>query len=99
MRYPICRVIVQHPCDQRDDLVHYHDGIIVSLDRRGALYHSKLAEVVPVEVIEAGNDCLKSYPGSSNTDQAAQPDLPRGLAAGLDLLERIYAEEIDELVR
>jgi hypothetical protein len=97
VQYPVSRVIVQRLCDDREDLVPYLNRIIDSLERHGGLYEAKLAEVVPVDVIDELNDWLKAHCRSTNADQMADPS--RGLEAGLELLERIFPEYVNELVR
>jgi len=99
MQYPVSRVIVQRLCDDREDLVPYLNRIIDSLERHGGLYQAKLAEVVPLDVIEELNDWLNSHRRSNNAAQAAQTVSSEGLEAGLELLERIFPECVDELVR
>jgi hypothetical protein len=96
MQYPVSRVIVQRLCDDREDLVPYLNRIIDSLERHGGLYQAKLAEVVPLDVIEELNDWLKSHWRSDNAEPAAQTASSKGLEAGLELLERIFPECVDE---
>lgn len=95
MQYPVSRVIVQRLCDDREDLVPYLNRIIDSLERHGGLYQAKLAEVVPLDVIDELNDWLKSH-WRSNNAQGAQTAPSKDLAAGLELLERIFPECVDE---
>jgi hypothetical protein len=99
VRYPVSRAIVQRLCDDREDLVPYLNRIIDSLERHGGLYQAKLAEVVPVDVIEELNDWLKGYCASVNRGEGAQTASCEGLEAGLELLERIFAEDFDKLTR
>ena len=99
MRYPVSRVIVQRLCDDREDLVPYLNRIIDSLERHGGLYQAKLAEVVPVDVIEELDDWLKGHGASVNRVEGVQIPSCEGLEAGLELLERIFAEDLDKLAR
>ncbi len=99
MQYPISRVIVQRLCDDREDLVPYLNRIIDSLERHGGLYQAKLAEVVPLDVIDELHDWLKSHWASTNAKQGVQTPPFAGLEAGLELLERIFPEYVDERVR
>ena len=99
MRYPVSRAIVQRLCDDREDLVPYLNRIIDSLERHGGLYQAKLAEVVPVDVIVELNGWLKGYRPSVNRGEGAQTASCEGLEAGLELLERIFSEDFEELAR
>jgi len=99
MKYPVSRVIVQRLCDDREDLVPYLNRIIDSLERHGGLYQAKLAEVVPVDVIEELNDWLKGHRTSVNRVEGVQTPSCEGLEAGLELLERIFSEDFDKLAR
>jgi hypothetical protein len=96
MQYPVSRVIVQRLCDDREDLVPYLNRIIDSLERHGGLYQAKLAEVVPLDVIEELNDWLKSHWRCNNAERGEQTVSSKGLEAGLELLERIFPECVDE---
>ena len=99
MQYPVSRVVVQRLCDERADLVPYLTRIVDSLERHGGLYSAKLAEVLPTEVIEELNNWLKGHLRKTNP-QAPQNDAHQVfLEAGLEVLERIFPEHADQLVR
>ncbi|HEV8712047.1 MAG TPA: hypothetical protein VGX03_04370, partial [Candidatus Binatia bacterium] len=91
--------VVQRLCDERADLVPYLTRIVDSLERHGGLYSAKLAESVPVDVIEELNDWLKGHRRNSNAEPGAQNDPCEGLEAALEVLERIFPEYADELTR
>jgi hypothetical protein len=99
MEYPVSRVVVQRLCDERADLVPYLTRIVDSLERHGGLYSERLAELVPVDVIEELNNWLKGHRRNSNAEPGAQNDPGEGLEAGLEVLERIFPEYADELTR
>ncbi|MGH7844982.1 MAG: hypothetical protein ACREQW_07415 [Candidatus Binatia bacterium] len=94
MEYPVSRIIVQRLCDERADLVPYLTRIVDSLECHGGLYSAKLAESVPIDVIEELNDWLKSHWGSTNAERGAQTVSSKGLEAALELLERIFPERL-----
>jgi hypothetical protein len=99
MEYPVSRVVVQRLCDERADLVPYLTRIVDSLERHGGLYSAKLAELVPIEVIAELNDWLKSHRDSVSREDQMQTAPSDSLEAGLELLQRIFPECADELVR
>jgi hypothetical protein len=99
MQYPVSRVVVQRLCDERADLVPYLTRIVDSLERHGGLYSAKLAELVPPDVIAELNDWLKSHRETVNREERVQTDSSESLEAGLELLQRIFPECADELVR
>ena len=86
MEYAVSRVVVQRLCDERDELVPYLPRVIDSLERHRGLYHDKLAEVVPLDVVEDLQQWLASsahYMGQA---------MPKRMEANLELLERIFLE-------
>jgi hypothetical protein len=86
MEYAVSRVVVQRLCDERADLVPYLPRVIDSLERHGGLYHGKLTELVPLDVVEELNRWLTS---------SAQPGfeaMPEEMNASLAMLERIFLE-------
>ena len=99
MEYPVSRVVVQRLCDERADLVPYLTRIVDSLERHGGLYSAKLAELLPVDVIEELNNWLEGHWRNTNAELGAQHDPCETLEAGLEVLERIFPEHADELVR
>jgi hypothetical protein len=99
MEYSVSRVVVQRLCDERADLVPYLTRIVESLERHGGLYSTMLAESVPVDVIEELNAWLKGHWRKTNAEPGAQNDACEALEAGLEVLERIFPEHADELVR
>jgi hypothetical protein len=99
MEYPVSRVVVQRLCDERADLVPYLTRIVDSLERHGGLYSAKLAELLPVDVIEELNNWLKSHWRNTNAEPGARNDPCEALEAGLEVLERIFPEHADELIR
>ena len=92
MEYPVSRVVVQRLCDERADLVPYLTRIVESLERHGGLYSAKLAELVPVDVIEELNNWLKGHRGSVTREEGMQTAASESLEAGLELLQRIFPE-------
>ena len=90
MQYPVSRVVVQRLCDERADLVPYLTRIIDSLERHGGLYSAKLAEQLPIDIIEELNDWLKGHRDSANGNDGVQTAGSESLEAGLELLERIF---------
>jgi hypothetical protein len=99
MEYSVSRVVVQRLCDERADLVPYLTRIVESLERHGGLYSAKLAELVPVDVIEELNDWLKGHRRSVSRKEGLQAASSEGLEAGLELLQRIFPEHVDELLQ
>jgi hypothetical protein len=99
MEYSVSRVVVQRLCDERADLVPYLTRIVDSLERHGGLYSAKLAELLPVDVIEELNNWLKGHWRGVNRGEGMQTAASENLEAGLELLERIFPECIDERVR
>jgi hypothetical protein len=92
MQYPVSRVFVQRLCDERADLVPYLTRIVDSLERHGGLYSAKLAESLPVDVIEELNNWLKSHQETVNREERVQTDSSENLEVGLELLQRIFPE-------
>ena len=99
MEYPVSRVVVQRLCDERADLVPYLTRIVDSLERHGGLYSAKLAELLPVDVIEELNNWLKGHWRNTNAEPCARNEPCEALEAGLEVLERIFPEHADELIR
>jgi hypothetical protein len=99
MEYPVSRVVVQRLCDERADLVPYLTRIVDSLERHGGLYSAKLAELLPIDVIEELSDWLKGHQGSVNRENGVQTAASENLEAGLELLQRIFPECVDEHVQ
>jgi hypothetical protein len=97
MQYPVSRVVVQRLCDERADLVPYLTRIVESLELHGGLYSAKLAESVPIDVIEELDDWLKGH--RRNREEGMQIASSEGLDAGLELLQRIFPEYVEELVQ
>jgi hypothetical protein len=92
MEYPVSRVVVQRLCDERADLVPYLTRIVDSLERHGGLYSAKLAELVPLDVIEELNDWLKGHRCGVNRTKRMQTAEAESLEVGLELLQRIFPE-------
>ncbi|MDE2838194.1 MAG: hypothetical protein OXL97_11925 [Chloroflexota bacterium] len=99
MEYPVSRAIVQRICDERDDLVPYLTRLIDNMERHGGLYETTLAEVVPIDVIEELAEWLQGH----ETSAQGAPPPPHGgsreLRAGLQDLERLFPEYVEELLR
>lgn len=98
MEYPVSRAIVQRICDERDDLVPYLTRLIDNMERNGGLYEAALAEVVPTDVIEELVEWIQGHevlvPGGPSPDSGS-----RELRAGLEDLERLFPEYVEELLR
>jgi hypothetical protein len=91
VQYAVSRVIVQRLCDERADIVPYLPRVIDSLERYRGLYHDRLAELVPLDVIGELNRWLAE--SDSSAVRSNGPD------ASLELLERIFLARPDEQSR
>ena len=96
MEYPVSRVIVSRLSSEKAELVPYLVNLIDSLERHGGLYHTKLAEVLPVDVIKELDQWLRIYSGNEVLEQRAQVAESPGLNVDLELLARIFTEYADE---
>jgi hypothetical protein len=92
MEYAVSRLMVQRLCDERAELVPYLTRIVDSLERHSGLYSAKLAESLPVEVIEELNDWLKGHRRSVSRKEGLPTASSEGLEAGLEVLQRIFPE-------
>jgi hypothetical protein len=99
MEYPVSRVVVQRLCDERAELVPYLSRIVESLERHSGFYAAKLAELLPVEVIEELHDWLKGHRGQVGGRESLPIDSPEELAVGLEILARMFPEYADEFFR
>ena len=90
MQYAVSRVIVQRLCDDRADLVPYLSRIIDSLEGHLGLYHAKLAEVVPVDVIEELHEWLRSCAQDPQVERMENMAASDQLEADLAFLEQIF---------
>ena len=99
MEYPVSRVVVQRLCDERADLVPYLTRIVESLERHDGLYATKLAELLPVEVIEELDGWLKGHRAQVSGGESSPVDSSEGLAVGLENLARLFPEYVDEFFR
>lgn len=88
MEYPVSREVVQSLCNELTDLVPYLTRIIESLERHCGLYSARLAEVVPVDVIEELDQWLKGHLGNMRLERGTR--VAQGLDVELELLERIF---------
>ncbi len=98
MEYPVSRAFVQRVCDERDDLVPYLTRLIDNMERHGGLYEASLAEVVPADVIEELTHWLQGHRKIQGTPAPSDGE-PQGLQAGLEDLERLFPEYVEELLR
>ena len=96
MEHPVSRVIVSRISSEKAELVPYLVNLIDSLERHGGFYHTKLAEVLPVDVIKELDQWLRIYSGNAVLDQRAQAAESPGLNVDLELLEHIFTEYADE---
>jgi len=99
MEHPVSRVMVQRLCDERADLVPYLTRIVESLERHDGLYATKLAELLPVEVIEELDGWLKGHRAQVGGGDPSLAGTSEGLAVGLELLTRMFPEYADEFFR
>lgn len=98
MEYPVSRAIVQRICDERDDLVPYLARLIDSMEHHGGLYGTALAKVVPSDVVEELTEWIQSHRLVRGAPTALDGE-PQELQAGLEDLERLFPEYIEELLR
>lgn len=96
MEYPVSRVVVQRLCDERADLVPYLTRIVESLERHDGLYAAKLAEQLPLEVIEELSVWLKGHRALLKGREPLPSDASESLAVGLELLACLFPEYVDE---
>ena len=99
MEYPVSRAIVQRICDEREELVPYLTRVIDSMEHHGGLYQTTLAEVVPVDVIEELAEWLRGHVRQVRGEQAVPDGQSQELQAGLEDLERLFPEHVEELLR
>ncbi len=99
MEYPVSRAIVQRICDERDELVPYLARLIDSMERHGGLYQTALLEVVPHDVIEELAGWLQGHMRQVQDAPGAPDGQPQELQAGLEELERLFPEYVEELLR
>jgi len=92
MQYAVSRVIVQRVCDDRADLVPYLSRIIDSLERHRGLHYAKLAEVVPVDVIEELHEWLRNCAQDPQVERTENMAATDRLDADLVFLEQIFVE-------
>ena len=99
MEYPVSRAIVQRICDERDELVPYLSRLIDNMERHGGLYQAALAEVVPLDVIEELAEWLRGHMRQVRGAPAVPGGESQELQAGLEELERLFPEYVEELLR
>lgn len=99
MEYRVSRVVVQRLCDERADLVPYLTRIVESLERHDGLYATKLAELLPIEVIEELTGWLQGHRRHASGGESLPADSSEGLAVGLEHLTRLFPECVDEVFR
>jgi len=71
------------------------EGHVKKCEMHGGLYRAKLAEVVPVDVIEESHEWLSNCAQDLQAVPMANMAAPDRMAADLAFLERIFIERND----